>query len=176
MDFYTRYSKIILSSLVHLRSTVLSLIENVLRGRNADLSQCCSLVQIIFTALYLRWGGARHTMYLSETQYINARRFSNLTMIPFILCTAITKISIALMVIRITTERWMKRSMYALVVSMALVYGVCVIILFTYCSPSHALWDSVPHAKCRPIEVLQVTSNIQGGKILYFPRLFMTTV
>jgi predicted membrane-bound dolichyl-phosphate-mannose-protein mannosyltransferase len=94
-----------------------------------------------------------------------AYKFSGLVMFPFIFCTALTKISIACMVLRLTQTRGMKVAMYLLIVSLILVNGGCVVILFTYCQPSYAIWDiNVKDAKCADARVLDWGSSVQGGK------------
>src|SRR4051794_2919208 len=108
--------------------------------------QMCSLINLIFVSLFLRWGGARHIIYLNEAQRVNSRKFSNLAMLPFIFCTALTKISIAFMVLRLTTVRWMRNAMYALIASLVLINGAGVIVELLYCRPTHAFWDTVPNA------------------------------
>ncbi len=127
------------------------------------IRKCCSLVQLIFNSLFVHWGGAQHAVYLDMVHKLNARKYENLAMIPFSLCTAITKISIAFMVIRLTNKKWMKIGMYALMLSQVIVVGGSLIVLFTFCHPSRAFWDFVPTAKCGPIKELQITSNVQGG-------------
>lgn len=130
--------------------------------------QCCSLIGIVLYALYLRWDGARHMHYLSELQRINAQGFYDIAKIPYLFGNAITKISIALMVIRLTSEKWMKRSMYALIALLVILNGTCIIMLFAYCPPTRAFRTFLIHSKCRPAMVLHVTSNVQEGK---FPTI-----
>ncbi|PVH90853.1 hypothetical protein DM02DRAFT_546979 [Periconia macrospinosa] len=129
----------------------------------AILATGCSLIGIIFNALYLRRGRAHHMHYLSELQRINTRGFLDVDMIPFLFGTAITKISIAFMVIRLTSKRWMKHCMYALIVSLVIVTCTCTIILFTYCPPTHAFWVFLIHSKCRPAMVLHFAFDIQAA-------------
>jgi hypothetical protein len=104
-------------------------------------------------------------VYLKWHEIAVAYKFSGLVMFPFIFCTALTKMSIACMVLRLTQTRGMKVAMYALIVSLILVNGGCVVILFTYCRPYYAIWDvNVKDAKCADARVLDWGSSVQGGK------------
>jgi len=125
----------------------------------------CSLIQLIFNALFIHYGQGRHVFYLNSNQINQSYRYSNLVIIPFIICTAITKISIAFMVLRLTQAKWMKVYMAALIVSLVLVNGACLVILFAFCRPTHALWDiTVKEEKCWNGSVLGIASSFQGGK------------
>jgi len=69
------------------------------------------------------------------------------------------------MVLRLTQAKWMKVYMAALIVSLVLVNGACLVILFAFCRPTHALWDiTVKEEKCWDGSVLGIASSFQGGK------------
>jgi predicted membrane-bound dolichyl-phosphate-mannose-protein mannosyltransferase len=104
-------------------------------------------------------------VYLEWHEIAVAYKFSGLVMFPFIFCTALTKISIAFMVLRLTQTRGMKVAMYLLIVSLILVNGGCVVILFTFCRPYYAIWDiNVRDAECVDARVLDWGSSVQGGE------------
>jgi hypothetical protein len=89
-------------------------------------------------------------------------------MIPFVFCTALTKISIAFTVLRLTNVKWMMYYMYLLMGSLVLINGASLVVIFSFCRPSHAFWDvATPHRKCWNTKVLTTASNIQGGKFLH---------
>jgi hypothetical protein len=84
-----------------------------------------------------------------------AHKYSDLIMFSFIFCTALPKHSIASMVIRLTQTRGMRWAMYALMGSLVIVNGGCVVISFAYCRPYYASWDTnVRDARCVSSKVL----------------------
>jgi len=96
-----------------------------------------------------------------------AYRFSNLVIIPYTFCTAITKISVAFMVLRLTQAKWMRYYMYALMGSLVIVNGACIVIIFAFCRPTAAFWDiTIKNAKCWDTRVLTVASSVQGCRSL----------
>jgi hypothetical protein len=122
------------------------------------------IVNFVFNSLYIHNGGGRHDIYLTPKETLAAIKFSNLAMFPFVFCTCITKLSIAFMVLRLTNKNWMKYYMYALMLSLVLLNGGCLVVLFAYCRPTRAFWDvTVMPKKCWSPTVLQTASNIQGG-------------
>jgi hypothetical protein len=130
-----------------------------------DAPQVGALVQLVFNTMFIHYGQGRHVAYLNESQINNAYKMSNLVTFPFIFSTAITKVSIALMVLRLTQARWMRYYMYILIASLFLVNGACVLILLAFCRPSAAFWDiTIRNAKCWDTRVLTVASSVQGCK------------
>ncbi|KAF5878444.1 putative polyketide synthase protein [Botrytis fragariae] len=128
------------------------------------LATLAGLVNLIFNSLNIHYGGGRHQKYLDKEQIIQTVKYSNLAMLPFIFCTCLTKFSVAFMVLRITTEKWVKYWMLALVLSLFLINGAGVVIILGFCKPASAYWDITIHnAKCWDTEVLTVASNIQGA-------------
>ncbi|KAF2108796.1 hypothetical protein BDV96DRAFT_253709 [Lophiotrema nucula] len=127
------------------------------------LATICSLVQLIFNALFIHYGQGRHVYYLNRHQILQAYKFSSLVMFPFIFCTAITKISVGFMVLRLTQAKWMRYYMYALMTSLVIVNGGCVIILSLHCRPIYATWDfSVKNGRCWDRKVYTIGSSVQG--------------
>ncbi|KAL5372056.1 hypothetical protein DPSP01_013799 [Paraphaeosphaeria sporulosa] len=127
------------------------------------IATICSLIQLILNTLFLHHGLGRHVVYLTPHQIIQSYKFSQLVIFPFIFCTVITKISIAFMVLRLTQEQWMRYCMFALIASLVIVNGGCVVILFTYCRPYYASWDiTVTGERCWSGRVLAVASSVQG--------------
>lgn len=60
--------------------------------------------------------------------------------------------------------------MYALIASLVLVNGACIVLLFAFCRPSYAFWDiGVKDARCWDTRVLTYASSVQGCK---FPACF----
>ncbi|KAF2800893.1 hypothetical protein K505DRAFT_194844, partial [Melanomma pulvis-pyrius CBS 109.77] len=127
------------------------------------LATICSLVQLVFNSIFIHHGQGRHVFYLSEYQITQAYKFSNLVIFPFIFCTSVTKISVAFMVLRLTQSKWMRYYMYALMASLVLVNGSCIVVLFAFCRPSNAFWDiAIKDARCWDTKVLTFASSIQG--------------
>lgn len=99
--------------------------------------------------MFIYHGEGRHVLYLSTHQIVQAYRYSQLVLFPFIFCTAITMIYIALMVLRFTQARSMRYFMYGLMASLAVTNGACIVILFSFCRPYYASWDlSVKNVVC----------------------------
>ncbi|EHL03027.1 hypothetical protein M7I_1000 [Glarea lozoyensis 74030] len=89
----------------------------------------------------------------SMDQLIQAVKYSNLAMIPFIFCTMLTKISIAIMVLRLINIKGMK-----------------------YYIPTYAYWDiTVVKPHCWSKKVLETASNVQGAWSI-FTDLVCTSV
>jgi hypothetical protein len=140
----------------------------VFSRKTSNSLQICSLIQLVFNGMFIHYGEGRHVFYLSEHHVNEAYRFSNLVMFPYILCTAITKISVAFMVLRLTLAKWMRYYMYALIASLVLVNGACVVILFAFCWPTAAFWDiTIQDAQCWDTRVLTIASSAQGCQSVF---------
>jgi hypothetical protein len=123
------------------------------------------VINLIFQSLNYHYGGGRHALFLSMDQLVHAVKYSNLAMIPFIFCTMLTKISIAIMVLRLINVKAMKYYMYFLMGSLVLINGAALVIIFAFCRPAYAYWDiTVKNPKCWNPKVLTTMSNVQGGK------------
>lgn len=78
-------------------------------GRSStDAWQMASVVQLAFDALYLSWGGGRHEIHLASEQVAQVTKNSNLSFAPFIICTNLTRISITILVLRFTSNKWIR--------------------------------------------------------------------
>lgn len=55
--------------------------------------------------------------------------------------------------------------MYALIVSLVIINGAGIVIIFGFCRPTSAYWDKTIHnAKCWDTKTLIIASDIQGGE------------
>ncbi|EPE30949.1 hypothetical protein GLAREA_03916 [Glarea lozoyensis ATCC 20868] len=142
----------------------------------AILATLFAVVNLIFQSLNYHNGGGRHALYLSMDQLIQAVKYSNLAMIPFIFCTMLTKISIAIMVLRLINIKGMKYYMYFMIGSLVLVNGAAIVIIFSFCRPTYAYWDiTVVKPHCWSKKVLETASNVQGAWSI-FTDLVCTSV
>ncbi|OAG09283.1 uncharacterized protein CC84DRAFT_1081348, partial [Paraphaeosphaeria sporulosa] len=123
----------------------------------------CALLELSFKTTFIYYGEGRHVLYLNSYQIEQAYKYSQLVLYPFIFSTAITKISVGFMVLRFSQTRAMRYSMYALMASLIVVNGACIVVLLSFCRPIYATWDiRVKHAVCLSSKILSLASGIQG--------------
>ena len=138
---------------------------------DTDEYQAVAAVNYAFIIKEVTEGGGRHAFYLGPQRTAAVVKWSNVATYPFLFATCITKISIALMILRISKVRWLKFSMWALMAFSILVNGACVVTVSTLCGPSQGMWDNTVDAKCGSYVSGAVLSSIQGGKVHKQPTM-----
>lgn len=126
--------------------------------------QVGAAVNTAFIVKYVENGGGRHAVYLGM-QALEAKKYSTVAQIPFIISTTLTKTSIALMIIRISTSRKLKWSMAPLISIVIGVNFAGLIILTCGCKPFEGQWNyMITNRKCWPIKVMMNQNWVQGSK------------
>lgn len=123
-----------------------------------------------FNLKYVAVGGGRHSFYLGHQQATEATKWSTVAQLPYILTSCLTKVSICLMIIRLTNSRRMTQAMWTFVGFLVVINLACFIVVTASCRPFQALWDFSIHGKCRSHTILFAFAWIQGGK--FDPPLF----
>ncbi|KAJ8132202.1 hypothetical protein O1611_g1425 [Lasiodiplodia mahajangana] len=103
-----------------------------------------ALVADIIVTLMVHYGVGRHTVYLEETQRVNAVYMIWLS-VPFSPGSAAAgKISIALLLRRLTNRnRWQEAALWVLISLLIIVNLILIIITFSQCTPVTFLWNRV---------------------------------
>jgi len=126
----------------------------------------------VYTALickYVEVGGGRHTFYLGESA-VEANKWATIAQIPAIISTSLTKISIAVMILRISNSKKLKWAMFPLIFVVASVWLIGIILLSAACRPYKASWDSTA-GLCWPEVPIMAYSNLLTGKC-FSPNLY----
>jgi len=87
----------------------------------------------------------------------------HIAQLPFIISTTLTKVSIALMILRISNSKKLKCSMAPLITIVVCVNFAGIVILAAGCKPFESNWNySVPRRSCWPRKVLKNQNFLQG--------------
>ena len=99
------------------------------------------LVHVVISGLQYHAGIGRHMFYLSQTQAIDALRWSYVTILLFFVIVCLTKVSICLFILRIKKTGWLKWVLYTLMTGLVITTAAPEIILFVQCNPIRTFWD-----------------------------------
>ena len=102
---------------------------------------------VLYT-LYTTKGGSRHRFYMSSSQLQHVTELNWISQSISIMAIATGKVSVAVLIGRLMgPSRWRMWFLYFLSVTALLLACLCIIVIFTQCKPSKALWDP-PVGKC----------------------------
>jgi hypothetical protein len=106
----------------------------------------------VFAVMLAVGGGTRHMMFLSEEEMLRAARLIYIAQ-PFgIMSVAFGKISAGFLIMRIlgNTHKWMRVSIWVMILITAISNVISAITTFTQCDPPEALWNPAlrPTAVC----------------------------
>ncbi|KAF2791050.1 hypothetical protein K505DRAFT_249822 [Melanomma pulvis-pyrius CBS 109.77] len=127
------------------------------------LALIAAAVNTAFIMKYVESGGGRHAIYL-RMKAVDVAKWSTIAQLPFIISTTLTKVSIALMILRIKPNsmrlRW---SMAPLITIVVCVNIAGIVILAAGCRPFEANWNYASvHRNCWPRKVLKNQNWLQG--------------
>ncbi|KAF1996436.1 hypothetical protein P154DRAFT_472627 [Amniculicola lignicola CBS 123094] len=126
------------------------------------LALVSACVSTAFILKYVEAGGGRHAVYL-QMKAVDVAKWSTISTLPFIISTTLTKISIALMILRISNSRKLKWSMIPLMVIVTCINLTGIVLLAAGCRPFEANWNyAVPRTHCWPRKVLKDQNFVQG--------------
>ena len=116
--------------------------------------------------------GCRHYYYLSDTERTLATKL-NWTLQPWpIMALATSKVSVALLIMRIMgTSAWRRGFLWFLMVANFFFCSLAIVLTFTQCRPSSALWDHSIKGKCWKPERQTSFSLFTGSKYNAFRGL-----
>jgi len=126
--------------------------------------EIAATISTAFNLEYLHDGGGRHQFYLSAAEGVDASKWSTLANLPFILATTLTKISICVMIVRITTSKHIKRALWVVVGLLVAINGACFIVIVGECRPIAAVWDYSLRGDCWSHNVLMSFALVQFSK------------
>ncbi|KAF2108458.1 hypothetical protein BDV96DRAFT_652710 [Lophiotrema nucula] len=126
------------------------------------LATVAAAVNTAFIMKYVEYGGGRHTVYL-KMKAVDVAKWSTIAQLPFIISTTLTKVSIALMILRISNSKKLKWAMAPLVTVVVCVNLAGIVILAARCKPFESNWNyAIPKPKCWPRTVLKNQNYLQG--------------
>ncbi|KAF2462740.1 uncharacterized protein BDR25DRAFT_161154, partial [Lindgomyces ingoldianus] len=126
------------------------------------LALLAAAVNTAFIVKYVESGGGRHTIYL-RLKAVDVAKWSTIAQLPFIVSTTLTKISIALTIVRISNSRRLKWGMVPLVTVVVCAGISGIVILAAGCRPFEANWNyAAPRLNCWPRQVLKNQNYTQG--------------
>ncbi|KAK2750411.1 hypothetical protein FQN57_003891 [Myotisia sp. PD_48] len=138
------------------------------------VSTLLGLTYVSVTTKSIAVGYGRHQHTLSDEQMRETILLNSVAFIPGILSFTVPKIGIAAMLNRILLPTVFQRNMVWLLTGlMTIASCVCILILFTRCSPPQAMWDNrVIGATCRD-PMVQVNYGIFTGAFSAFVDLYL---
>ncbi|TGO15002.1 hypothetical protein BTUL_0045g00120 [Botrytis tulipae] len=127
----------------------------------------------IFTYLDVYYGIGVHSAHLTYDQLINAAKYQVIVELGYILCTAIIKTSVGLLLLRITSVKTFYK--YVIWISLAIVW-IWTIITFlvscVQCRPLKATWDPLTPGVCIEPRILENFAYAISAETIFFDWLF----
>lgn len=143
----------------------------MIQSEKTNNLQILVLASISCIGASVRHGLGRHSALLTPEQGQNAIEFLWITFCVSPSAEALAKISISLMLIRITTSTRWRLFLYFLIVLKALITATCLLVLLLSCTPIQLLWGVPVAGHCNTV-LRTVFVYIQGGML---KSLFPTT-
>ena len=129
-------------------------------------NQVLSTVSTSFNIAQIHRGGGRHIRYLTLSQIISIRKYTDLAELFLIVITCLTKVSIILFLMRIPNSQRLKYFLWILIFGLVVVNSTCAIVYILQCRPMNALWDPTAEGHCWSIKVYMIWGYVQGGRII----------
>ena len=130
------------------------------------------MIHTAFSALKVHNGYGRHQSYLTVEQTREAHKWDYITQHFLFLILCITKISICLFALRIKNTKWLRRSLYALMIGLVVTNGGCVIVLLAKCHPIRGNWDGEVGICWNPVIYNDIIWVQVGNKPSLFRNFF----
>ncbi|KAH7115354.1 hypothetical protein B0J13DRAFT_459745 [Dactylonectria estremocensis] len=123
------------------------------------LSMALATITWILLLLAIKNGLGRHNYYLSAEQSTEAAKYLFIQQPFWAWALSISKVSIALLLLRINRDsRPWRMSLYLMIALLLLIAAAINVFQFSTCRPLTAVWDkAIPGATCLPREVVQVS-------------------
>lgn len=96
----------------------------------------------------VHYGFGRHRYYLSEHRYREFKKFAYFDWLQTILTLMITKVSIALLLLRIAVSKRLERPLQILIGIMVVSHVILALLWTLQCLPIDAVWDLNKKGKC----------------------------
>ena len=128
--------------------------------------------RMIFQILQLTEGNGRHRVYLTEEQYIRSNKWGWYAQLGLFGGMCFCKISICLLILRIKSDKFLRRLMTGVIGGLILTNGTFVIILLAECQPLYAYWrPNTGH--CWTSKARIYTAYCAVGESWVVPRLWV---
>lgn len=105
-------------------------------------------------------GGGRHAAYLDPEVMKLGLKLNFVTQPIYLIATTASKVSIALFLLRIASNKIYKRFLWGLLVFMCIYTFVAVLTVFLQCKDLAALWDSTVVPACWSAHTLRILSYL----------------
>ena len=115
----------------------------------------------------MHYGFGRHQYYLTDYQFQEFKRYTFGEWIQTFITLMFTKVSICLLLRRISTNKFIRKSMLWLMVSLILSTAALCLCWILQCVPVDAAWNLTkqPHARCMSKGQLQRIIIAQASKV-----------
>ncbi|KAF7904813.1 hypothetical protein BELL_0743g00050 [Botrytis elliptica] len=130
-------------------------------------------VDSIFAYIGIYYGIGVHAAQLTYDQLINAAKYQVLVEIGYILCTAIIKTSVGLLLLRITSVKTFYK--YVIWISLAIIWIwtiVTFVISCVQCRPLKASWDPLTPGVCLEPRIITNFAYAISAETIFFDWLF----
>ncbi|MCJ1408055.1 hypothetical protein MMC19_002128 [Ptychographa xylographoides] len=112
-----------------------------------------TLVYSSLYAAYAQLGGCRHVQHLTLNQTTQATGINWLNQPFTVLAIATSKVSVALLILRLQGPcKWRAYLLYFLAASIWTYAAAIIVVVFTQCRPSYALWTEQEDSSCMQAE------------------------
>lgn len=130
------------------------------------INQICSLLTLGFNAAMVAQGLGKHVSALTAQQQLGVTTWARLTELPTIIGTGLSKISIALLLLRLlgrAATSWQRYGLHAINVFVCLYTLIWIINNVTTCNPIKKHWRPDIPGTCRSRESIFMFAYMQGG-------------
>ena len=119
----------------------------------------CSLVTIS-----VHYGTGRHLAALDPYEMMMAAKFNWIAQPFHVICTGVGKMSIAVLLLRITPKNTtLRRFLFVLILLVMVTNIVSVAFIFAQCHPTHKLWDPMIKGSCWHFNVQEDMAYLQSA-------------
>lgn len=130
------------------------------------IKQICGLLTLSFDAMMVTQGLGKHVSALNAQQQLGVTTWGRLTELPTIIGTGLSKISIALLLLRLldrAAASWQRYVLHAINVFVCLYTLIWIINNVTSCTPIKTQWRPDVPGTCRSRESIFMFAYMQGG-------------
>ncbi len=130
------------------------------------LQQICCIVALSFNGLQVSHGFGQHVSHLTPQQQIQVRKWNFALEMPILIGSAVSKISISLLLLRLlgnAAGRMRRYFLHGINVFVGAYTFIDIINNVVACSPTAKLWDLERPGTCRPLGSILAITYFQGG-------------
>ena len=130
------------------------------------LDQICCILALCLDGLQVSQGFGKHVVHLTQQQQIEVRKWNFALEMPIVVGTALSKISVSLLLLRLlgnSTRPMQKYLLHGINYFVAAYSFIDIVNNVVACHPTAKLWDLERPGTCRSLSSIIAVTYFQGG-------------